>query len=313
MLRLFECHIIQAIDGVIHVIRLPVRMAGWTIAANNAPQVPDIRETRDTHMTIKVALNGAAGAMGRRVVLMAAGDEQVELVAAVECPEHPALGQDAGVIAGSGSSGVALTSELNATADVLIDFSSPDATVRMAETCAQRGIAVVACTTGLTDQQEAILRAEVASRVPLIHPSNTSLGVNLLFRLAEQAAAALADDYDIEIVEAHHRRKKDAPSGTAKELAQRVCRAKGLVPEQTLLYGRKGICGARAKDEIAVLAIRGGDIVGEHTILFAAEGERIELTHRASSRDVFARGAIRAAKFVAGKPPGVYTMSDVLS
>ncbi len=260
---------------------------------------------------MRIAVNGAAGAMGRRVVALAARDERWQLVAALERTGHADLGADAGALAGVGALGVALTDELAGEPEVLIDFSTPGSTVARARQCAERGVALVIGTTGLSAEQAGEIEGDAASRVPVVMAPNMSVGVNLLFRLAEEVAGALAG-YDVEIVEAHHRRKVDAPSGTALELGRRVCRALGREPEAALICGREGRGGPRPDGEVAIHAVRGGDVVGEHTVIFAGPGERIELTHRAGSRDVFAAGALRAAAFVAGCSPGLYSMEDVV-
>jgi 4-hydroxy-tetrahydrodipicolinate reductase len=262
---------------------------------------------------MKVAVNGAAGAMGRRIISLLSEKADCRLVCALERGDHPSLGQDAGVLAGTGTVGVPLTTRLGGQPDVLVDFSAPESTMARARECAAAGTAVVIGTTGLSEDQVAELRQKVAARVPVLVTPNMSIGVNLLFRLVGEVAKALGDGYDIEIVEAHHRRKKDAPSGTAAELARRICAALDRDPAAVLRFGREGICGPRTLDEIGVHAILGGDIVGDHTVIFAGEGERVELVHKASSRDVFARGAIRAATFLAGRKPGIYTMQDVLA
>ncbi|MHC4479957.1 MAG: 4-hydroxy-tetrahydrodipicolinate reductase [Planctomycetota bacterium] len=261
---------------------------------------------------MRIAVNGAAGAMGRRVIALAHEAEGCQVVAALERTGHPELGRDAGEVAGVGPLGVAISTGLSHTADVLIDFSAPEAALSRAEECAGQGIAMLIGTTGLSHEQLSAIEQTVARRVPVLVASNMSLGINLLFGLAAQVATALPEDYDVEIVEAHHRRKVDAPSGTAMELARRIARARGVDEEVGFCYGRHGRTGPRGPGEIAVHAVRGGDIVGEHTIIFAAEGERIELTHRASSRDVFARGALRAAAFLTGQEAGMFSMSDVL-
>ena len=262
---------------------------------------------------MKAAVNGAAGAMGRRIISLLSDMPECRLVCALERADHPLLGQDAGVLAGTGTLGVPLTAKLGGEPDVLLDFSAPESTMARARECAAAGTAVVIGTTGLHKEQVARLTEEVATRVPLLITPNMSIGVNLLFRLAVDVARTLGDGYDIEIVEAHHRRKKDAPSGTAAELARRICEALGRDPAAVLRFGREGICGPRTPDEIGIHAVRGGDIVGDHTVIFAADGERVELVHKASSRDVFARGAIRAAMFLAGRKPGLYSMQDVLA
>jgi 4-hydroxy-tetrahydrodipicolinate reductase len=262
---------------------------------------------------MRIAVSGAAGAMGRRVIALMREFQGCELVAALERPGHPDLGKDAGILAGLEPNGVQLSASMSGDPDALIDFSSPDAAVERATECAERGVAVVVGTTGLSSEQMAEMKERVAPHVPVLIAPNMSLGVNLLFRLVEDVARALGEGYDVEIVEAHHRRKKDAPSGTAMELARRICKALKRDPNAALSYGRQGLAGPRKAAEIGVHAVRGGDIVGDHMVMFAADGERIELTHRATSRDVFARGAIRAAIFVTGQRPGMYSMQDVLA
>jgi 4-hydroxy-tetrahydrodipicolinate reductase len=258
-----------------------------------------------------IALNGAAGAMGRRIICLLEDTPDCELTAAMERPGHPDLGRDAGELAGRGPVAIELSSELTADADVLVDFSAPAAAVERATECAGRGMALLVGTTGLSgEQRQAIER--LSDTVPVLIASNLSMGVNLLFRLAEEAASALPDGYDVEIVETHHHRKKDAPSGTALTLAEGICAALGRDPADVLCYGRQGAVGARSEREIGIHAVRGGDIVGEHTVILAGEGERLEITHRATSRDIFARGAIRAARFLASREAGAYTMRDVL-
>lgn len=259
----------------------------------------------------RLALNGAAGAMGRRIICLLAEDAGCKLAVALERPGHPDLGRDVGELAGRGEVGVPLSTELHAKADVLVDFSAPAAAVERATECAGRRMAVLVGTTGLSEPQRGAIEG-LAEAVPVLIASNMSLGVNLLFRLAAQAAAALPEGYDIEIVEAHHHRKKDAPSGTALTLAERICEALGRQPAEVLCYGRQGAVGARPAGEIGIHAVRGGDIVGEHTVILAGEGERLEITHRATSRDIFARGAIRAAAFLASRQAGLYAMRDVV-
>jgi 4-hydroxy-tetrahydrodipicolinate reductase len=272
--------------------------------------MPPITDRGDS--IVKVAVNGAAGAMGRRVIALLAETHGCELAAALERPGHPDLGRDAGALAGMEALGVQLSAGLSGKPDVLIDFSAPEGATARARDCAERGVAVVIGTTGLSAEQLTEIRERVATKVPVLVAPNMSIGVNLLFRLAEDVARALGEGYDVEIVEAHHRRKKDAPSGTAMELARRVCRALGKDPQASLCYGRQGLVGPRKAGEVGVHAVRVGDIVGEHTVTFAGDGECVELVHKAGSRDVFARGAIRAAMFLVGKAPGVYSMQDVL-
>jgi 4-hydroxy-tetrahydrodipicolinate reductase len=260
---------------------------------------------------IRVAINGAAGRMGRRLVDLVSREEGMELVAALEQPGHPELGRDAGELCGCGKLGVSLTSDWTAPADVLIDFSLPAATAARSREAAGKGVALVIGTTGLTaDQKTAI--AAAAKKVPVLHSPNMSVGVNLLFRLAAETAAALGEGYDIEIVEAHHRFKKDAPSGTALRLAEEIAAATGRSLAKDAVYGRHGASAERKRGEIGIHAVRAGEIVGDHTILFSGPGERVEIVHRAESRDTFAQGALRAAKFLVGKKPGMYAMADAL-
>jgi 4-hydroxy-tetrahydrodipicolinate reductase len=259
---------------------------------------------------MRVAVSGAAGAMGLRVIAFVASAPDMELAAALDRPDHPDLCKDAGLLARVGELGVPLTAGLEGKPDVAVDFSAPAATLALARECAGLGVPLVIGTTGLPAEALAEIKDKLAARIPILVAANMSPGVNLLFRLAEAAARALPG-YDVEIIETHHRRKKDAPSGTAKELAGRLLKALGR-GEGALIYGREGMVGARTSEEIAIHAVRGGDVVGDHTVVFAAEGERIELTHRASSRDVFARGALRAARFLVAQKPGLYSMQDVL-
>jgi len=260
---------------------------------------------------IKVAINGAAGRMGRRFVDLVTREDDMQVAAALEAPGAPDLGRDAGEVAGIGPIGVPIAAEWTADADVLIDFTSPAGTLARLDAAIAKGCALMIGTTGCSAEEEARIQ-EAGKKVPLIHAPNTSVGVNLLFKLVGQVARALGEGYDIEIVEAHHHDKKDAPSGTAVRLAENLCAATGRDYRTDVVHGREGNVGARTKKEIGMHAVRAGDIVGDHTVLFCAPGERIELTHRAHTRDTFARGALRAARFLAGKQAGVYTMEDVL-
>ena len=262
---------------------------------------------------VRIAVNGAAGRMGRRIICLLTEEKDCELACALERQGHPDLGKDAGLLAGIGELGIPLTDRISGKPNVLLDFSAPEATLARALECARLGTAVVIGTTGLSEEQKHRIQLEVASVVPVLVASNMSLGVNVLLRLVGEVARALGEQYDIEIIETHHRRKKDAPSGTALALAERLCRALHWKPEEALTYGRSGMVGERPRRQLGMHAVRGGDVVGDHTVIFAGEGERIELTHRASSRDVFARGAIRAARFLNGKAPGLYSMEDMLS
>jgi len=262
-------------------------------------------------MKTRIAVNGAAGRMGRLLVRLISQDPGLELTAALEAREHPQLGRDAGELAGVGPVGIPVQSSEVPPTDVLVDFSSPLATIARSKEAARVGAAAVIGTTGMTAEQKSEIES-LSAQVPVIISPNMSIGVNLLFSLAAQAASLLDENFDIEIVEAHHRRKKDAPSGTAGRLLEAVCEAKGWTPEDVAVYGREGITGERPCEQIGVHAVRGGDIVGDHTVLFAGPGERIELSHRAQSREIFARGAIRVARFISGKPAGLYAMKDVL-
>jgi 4-hydroxy-tetrahydrodipicolinate reductase len=260
-----------------------------------------------------VVVTGAAGRMGIQIVRMVKEAKGLALSGAVERPGYPA-GQDAGLIAGVGRLGVDVVDVLGralAGADVVIDFTSFEASVAHAELCAAKGVALVIGSTGFTPAAKAKI-AEAATRIPVLLSPNMSVGVNVMFDLVRRAAAILGDGYDIELVELHHKLKKDAPSGTAMRLAEVAAEARGLDPTRELNYARHGMIGERPAREIGVQTIRGGDIVGEHTVFYCGQGERLEITHRATSRDQFARGAVRAAEWIAGKPAGLYDMADVL-
>jgi 4-hydroxy-tetrahydrodipicolinate reductase len=260
---------------------------------------------------IKIAINGAAGRMGRRLIALATEIQEFEVAAALEHPDNPLLGHDAGATAGVHPLGVAITSTLPDSLDVLIDFSIPNATLAAIKTCVGHRIALVIGTTGLTQEHHQAID-QAATIIPILQAPNMSLGVNLLFALAAQAAQQLGDDYDIEIVEAHHRFKKDAPSGTALGIAQAICNATRKNIRQALVHGRHGDNTARKRGQIGMHALRMGDVVGRHTVTFATLGEEIQLAHNASTRDVFAHGALHAARWLVGKPPGRYSMAHVL-
>lgn len=262
-------------------------------------------------MAVRVAINGAAGRMGRRLIALALADSGLELAQALEFSKHPQLGKPLSAIVPEAPAGLALESDLAAKTQVLIDFSVPESTAARAAEAAAKGVALVIGTTGLTAAQEAAV-AEAARAVPVIHAPNFSLGVNLVFRIAAEIAQALGEDFDIEIAEAHHNRKADAPSGTALGIAKSVCAATGRDLAADLVHGREGKPGPRDRREIGMHALRLGSVVGDHTVYFGSEFERIELTHRAQTRDVFAAGALRAARWLAGKKPGRYSMADVL-
>lgn len=266
-------------------------------------------------MTTRIGITGAAGRMGRTLVeaIALAGDE-LQLTAAIERPESTLLGADAGELAGQGTNGVTVVGALAESLsgiDVLIDFTVPAATIANVEACVEAGVAMVIGTTGFTPDQQARIDA-AARRIPICKASNFSTGVNLCFKLLDMAARVLGDDVDIEVYEAHHRHKIDAPSGTALSMGRVVADALGRDLDKVAVYGRQGQTGARERDTIGFATVRAGDIVGDHTVTFAAEGERVEITHKASSRMSFARGAVRAAGWVAGQAPGLYDMQDVL-
>jgi 4-hydroxy-tetrahydrodipicolinate reductase len=249
--------------------------------------------------------------MGQRLVALAHEDQELAVAVALEAGGHPKLGRDAGEVAGVGPIGVSVRSELplDVRLDVLIDFSTPEGTLNILPVCVRRRIPIVIATTGFTVAQREEIE-EAAHETALLMAPNMSLAVNVLFRLVRQAAQLLADkDFDVEIVERHHRFKKDAPSGTALHFARIVQEVMG---QTEMRHGREGLLGERPHHEIGLHALRVGDNVGEHTILFSTLGETLELTHRGHTRDSYARGALLAAKFLANKPPRRYTMNDVL-
>ncbi len=258
---------------------------------------------------LRLAIFGAAGRMGRRLVALGTADPQFRLVAALDSPQHPQVGSDIGPIAGVPAVGVPLAGTLNTEADVMIDFSIPDGAMAAVEICLAKRIALVCATTGLDRRQSDRFR-EASQQVPVLWEPNMSLAVNLTMKLAEIAAAALKDkDADVEILERHHRFKEDSPSGTALKFGQQIAAAMG---QKTHRHGREGRPGARPHDEIGYHAIRVGDNPGEHTIVFGMLGETMELTVRATNRDCYAQGALAAAKYLAGKPAGMYSIRDVL-
>lgn len=263
---------------------------------------------------IKAIVIGAAGRMGARIITLAAATEGIQLAGAVESAGHPMLGTDAGEHLGLGKIGVSITADLAAVigkADVVIDFSHHTAVAGHLKIAAGSGKAAVIGTTGLTDEERSAVK-KLAGEIPVVLAPNMSVGVNVLFKVLADVSRILGDDYDVEIVEAHHNQKKDAPSGTAVRMAQIIAESLDRNLNEVAVYERKGMIGARTKKEIGIQTLRAGDIVGEHNVLFGGMGERLEFIHRAHSRDNFARGAIRAAKWVAGRNPGFYDMQDVL-
>lgn len=265
----------------------------------------------------KTVVLGAGGRMGKAIArcLLEGAVEDVSLHGAIDIWDCPELGNDMGLAAGLNEAGVEIQSDLSKIgedADVVIDFTSHHGTAGNAPRCAEWGTAMVVGTTGLNEEEVSILE-DAASRVPIVWAPNMSLGINLLFSIVQSAASALkGKGYDIEIIERHHRLKKDAPSGTALGLGKAAAAGYGWDLEKVRKDGRCGDEGERPDEEIGMHAVRGGDIVGDHTVLFAAEGECVEISHRATTRDTFAVGALRAASWVVGKKPGLYSMKDVL-
>lgn len=265
-------------------------------------------------MSVNVGIAGVSGRMGRALLEAVAADPACVLHAALDRPGSPLLGQDAGAAWGA-SSGVRVSDRpatALAGAHALIDFTRPEATFGYLDACVAANVPLVIGTTGFDDAGRARIAA-AARQIPVVFAPNMSVGVNLLMKLAELAAQVLEDGYDIEIIEAHHRHKVDAPSGTALGLGQAVARAIGRDLASCAVYGREGVTGERDPKTIGFATVRGGDIVGDHTLLFAGIGERVELTHKASSRATFAQGALRAAKWLQGRAPGLYDMRDVLN
>jgi 4-hydroxy-tetrahydrodipicolinate reductase len=262
-------------------------------------------------MQTSIAINGACGRMGQRLVALSQEDPELKIVAAIDSPKNPQIGRDVGELAGIGSLGVPVTGDLglNTRVDVVIDFSMPEGTMAILQTCITRKIPLVIATTGHSPAQHQEIQSAAHQTAIMLSPS-MSLVVNLLFKLVQEAATALkGKGFDVEIIERHHRFKKDSPSGTAAHFARIVQEAMG---QTHILHGREGLLGERTANEIGVHAVRGGDNVGEHTIIFSALGETMELVHKGYSRDSYARGALLAAKFLAGKGAGKYTMRDVL-
>lgn len=263
---------------------------------------------------IKIAVTGAAGRMGKTLIEAITQAEGVELAAAIERAGSSLIGVDAGELAGVGHNGVQVVDDLGKVIDafdVLIDFTVPAATALNAQRCAEASKAIVIGTTGFDETQKAHVVA-AAEKTPLCMAANYSVGVNLCFKLTELATQVLGADTDIEIYEAHHKHKVDAPSGTALRLGEVVADVLGRDLKECAVYGREGQTGARDPNTIGFATVRAGDIVGDHTVMYAHEGERVEITHKASSRMSFAGGAVRAAKWLAKQPAGQYDMQDVL-
>jgi 4-hydroxy-tetrahydrodipicolinate reductase len=264
---------------------------------------------------MRLIVAGAAGRMGRALINLIAATDGVALVGALEGPQSEAIGQDAGTIAGGAPLGVAISSDplaATVTADGILDFTTPRASLELTALAAQARIVHVIGTTGFSAEDESRIAA-AAHHAVIVKSGNMSLGVNLLATLVEQAARALGPDYDIEIVEMHHRLKVDAPSGTALLLGEAAARGRGVALASQSIHGRHGMTGARASGSIGFASLRGGTVIGEHAVIFAGPGERLELTHKAEDRGIFARGALHAALWARGKKPGLYTMADVLA
>lgn len=263
----------------------------------------------------RLAIAGAAGRMGQRITTLAVQDDRFTVTGALDVAGHPAIGQDAGELAGIGTIGQTLRALSDAGGgddfDVLIDFSLPEGTMAALDACLELKRCIVIGTTGHTgDQLERI--AQAAESIPVLHAPNMSVAMNVLFRIVGEVAAALGDEYDCEIVESHHRFKADAPSGSAMELLRQVCRATNRDPQTDAIYGRQGRTGERVTGQIGMHALRVGDTVGEHDVHFGCLGETLVLRHSAHTRDTFVYGALRAAAWVVDKPAGLYSMQDVL-
>lgn len=263
---------------------------------------------------MKIGIVGAAGRMGRMLIAAVAAADGARLAGGTEAAGHPDMGADLGILAGLDACGVVLTSDPKAlfdVADAVIDFTVPAATAAHAALAAESGTVLVVGTTGLDDSQQGAVIA-AAQKAPIVQAANFSVGVNLLLGLVEQAASILPDAYDIEVLEMHHHHKVDAPSGTALALGEAAAAGRGVTLDDVACKARDGIVGARPRGEIGFATLRGGDVVGDHTVMYAGPGERVEITHKASSREVFAGGAVRAAMWGCSQQPGLYSMKDVL-
>ncbi len=263
-------------------------------------------------MKPKLIVVGAAGRMGKRILALANEDGNFDIFGAVEKQDHPDIGKDAGLVAGIEAIDVTIDSAYPSGADIVIEFSLPDSADNTIDYCIANKTALVLGTTGLSDAQHNKIKS-AAEQIPVIYGTNMGVGMNVMFALVSKAATLLGDQYDIEIIEQHHRFKKDAPSGSALTLAENICLATGRDYPGCIVHGRSGKDALREKGTIGMHAIRAGDITGEHSVIFGTLGEKITLNHSAHSRDTFVRGAIRAAKWLNGKKAGQYTMADVLS
>jgi 4-hydroxy-tetrahydrodipicolinate reductase len=266
---------------------------------------------------IRTIVTGASGRMGSQVIRAVRDADGLRLVGATERPGTQAIGLDAGLVAHLGMMEVPVSDDLARAidaagkVDVVIDFTHFEASVGHAEICAERGISLVVGSTGFSSTARASMQS-FAERIPLVMSPNMSVGVNLMIQMAAQLAEVLGPTYDIEILETHHRKKLDSPSGTAMRLAEVLAERLGRDPRREIITAREGQVGERPPEQIGIQSLRGGDVVGEHSVFFLGQGERLELTHRATSRDQFASGAVRAARWLSGRPPGLYSMQDVL-
>jgi len=262
----------------------------------------------------KVIVCGGGGRMGSKVAQLIHQNENMELSGIIESSSHPTKGKDWGIAVGLGKTGIIIKDDLEEiiqNTDQIVEFTNPQVSLKHLEIVSKYKKTMIMGTTGFSTEEIDKMK-KLSQEMPFLLSPNMSLGVNLLLKLAAETAVALGDDYDIEIIESHHRFKKDAPSGTAKKLAQEIAKAKNINLDDVVIYGREGLTGERKRGEIGIHSIRGGDITGEHTVMFTTLGERLELTHKAHSRDTFAYGTIQAIKFMEGKPAGFYEMKDVL-
>ena len=263
---------------------------------------------------VDVVVCGVSGRMGQRLAILSMESDELHLAGATEHPEHAVIGKDIGEIIGKGTLGLTVVEDLAVIVQpgqVVVNFTVPEATLEAAAVCADKGIPMVVGTTGWTAEQLDQFKSTVAS-IPCVFASNFSTAMNVLFKLVEEAARILGDDYDVEIVEAHHHHKVDAPSGSALSLGERAAAGLGRNLSEVMVHGREGVVGARTQKEIGMHALRVGDVAGMHTVMFGAAGEFIELRHTATSRDSFALGALRAVRFAAAAEAGLYDMGDVL-
>jgi len=262
-------------------------------------------------MRPKLVVIGAAGRMGKRIILLAIESSRFDIIAAVERQGHSDIGKDAGLVAAAEPLNVKLDSTWPVGSDVAIDFSQPEAADKTIGYCADNNVALVLGTTGLSSQQREKIKA-ASQKTPIVYATNMSVGMNALFSLVGKVVTMLGEEYDIEIIEQHHRFKKDAPSGSALTLAENICQATGRDFPRAIIHGRSGKDALRQKGTIGMHAVRAGDITGKHEIIFSTLGETVTLSHTAHSRDTFARGALRAAEWLVGKKPALYSMADVL-